>query len=123
MKLLKTCSFTLRDIIKKIFKTKFISKRVLCFFIRLHNLSYIIISKLAVLQSDCLHPKHRITNYHTFFINNVDRDNTILDIGCGFGALTYELAKRSKKVIGIDLNPKNIAIAKEKYNAPNIDYM
>ncbi|HDP70262.1 MAG TPA: class I SAM-dependent methyltransferase, partial [Actinobacteria bacterium] len=61
-------------------------------------------------------------NYHKFFVNNIEEGDTVLDIGCGNGALTFDLAKKAKKVVGIDINEKNIEVAKSKYNSANIEY-
>jgi len=62
-------------------------------------------------------------NYHKFFLDNIEPNDLVLDIGCGNGALTYDLSKKAKRIIGIDLNKKNIKIAEEKYFAPNIKYI
>ncbi len=40
---------------------------------------------------------------------------TLLDIGCGNGALSASLAGRGAQVVGIDLSPSGITIAREKY--------
>jgi len=99
-----------------------IYKALVKFALRLHNFSYKLASRLAIRAEGGLHPKHRLMNYHKFFVDNVSLKDTVLDIGCGNGALTYDLGKKAKKVIGIDLNKENIKIAKEKYPAPNIEY-
>jgi len=93
------------------------------FALRLHNFAYELSSKLAIKTEGGLHPKHRLTNYHQFFIDNISPEDKVLDIGCGNGALTFEVAKKAKKVVGIDLDKKNIKIAKEKHQAPNIEYL
>ncbi|TFG05759.1 MAG: methyltransferase domain-containing protein [Promethearchaeota archaeon] len=59
---------------------------------------------------------------------NVKDGETILDIGCGTGHLTIEIAKRtpSGSLIGIDINPHMIAKAKEnlhKCNMTNIQFI
>lgn len=41
------------------------------------------------------------------------KDKTVLDVGCGNGRLTFQLAKESKKVIGIDTDSHLIDEAKE----------
>lgn len=41
----------------------------------------------------------------------------ILDAGCGTGALASELAQRGAAVLGIDLSPTLIALAKERVDA------
>ena len=38
--------------------------------------------------------------------------NTVLDIGCGTGGFTLELAKHSKHIVGIDISKKQISQAK-----------
>jgi 2-polyprenyl-3-methyl-5-hydroxy-6-metoxy-1,4-benzoquinol methylase len=102
-------------------KTKFY--RILTkFALKLHNFSYKLSAKLAIKAEGGLHPKHRITNYHQFFVDNINKSDRVLDIGCGNGALTFDLARKAKFVVGIDLNEKNIEVAKRKYKAKNIEY-
>ena len=110
-------------LIKKIFKIKFINKIVLNFFVKLHNFSYKIISRLAILENEGIHPKHKIMNYHKFFIDNVNENDEILDIGCGKGENAYDIAHKAKKVFGIDIVENNIKIAKEKYKKENLDFL
>jgi 2-polyprenyl-3-methyl-5-hydroxy-6-metoxy-1,4-benzoquinol methylase len=62
-------------------------------------------------------------NYHKFFVDNVGENDTVLDIGCGNGALTYDVARKAKKVVGIDLNEQNITSAKNKFSRENIEYI
>jgi 2-polyprenyl-3-methyl-5-hydroxy-6-metoxy-1,4-benzoquinol methylase len=65
-----------------------------------HNFLYRVISHFAIKGG--LHPKHRLTNYHKFFTDNVTEKDTVLDIGCGNGALTLEIGKIAGQVIGFD---------------------
>jgi ubiquinone/menaquinone biosynthesis C-methylase UbiE len=44
-----------------------------------------------------------------------------LDVGCGTGILSLELAKRGHKVTGIDFAPAMLALAKEKAVAAHVD--
>jgi 2-polyprenyl-3-methyl-5-hydroxy-6-metoxy-1,4-benzoquinol methylase len=62
-------------------------------------------------------------NYHKFFIDNTDPEDTVLDIGCGNGALSFDIAKKAVKVVGIDSNKKNIEFAKQRFSASNIEYV
>lgn len=39
-------------------------------------------------------------------------DDVILEIGCGAGDMTYHLAPKCKKIIGTDLSPEMISVAK-----------
>lgn len=40
--------------------------------------------------------------------------NTVLDLACGTGSLTWELKKRGYEMIGVDLSPEMLALAAEK---------
>jgi len=88
---------------------KFLTKLAL----KSHNFSYKLSTKFAIKAEGGLHPKHRIMNYHKFFVDNVNSNDVVLDIGCGNGALTYDLSKKVKKVVGIDLNKENIKLLKK----------
>ena len=47
-----------------------------------------------------------------------------LDIGCGTGAFSRLLAQRSERVLGLDLSPRMIEIARERSREyPNIDFL
>jgi ubiquinone/menaquinone biosynthesis C-methylase UbiE len=47
-------------------------------------------------------------------LNFINKNSTILDIGCGTGGFTMELAKHSKQVVGIDISKKQITQAKTR---------
>lgn len=75
--------------------------------LRLHSFSYKLASKLAIKAENGLHPKHRLMGYHEFFLSHINPTDTVLDIGCGNGALAYDLAKKAKHVVGIEIEEKN----------------
>ncbi|MGR3292443.1 MAG: class I SAM-dependent methyltransferase [Candidatus Scalindua sp.] len=102
---------------KKIFYI-FLNKLTL----RLHNFIYKLSSRFAIKAEDGIHPKHRLMNYHQFFIDNIENNDRVLDIGCGNGALAFDLAKKAERVVAIDMNQQNIGTAKEKYSSGNIEY-
>jgi SAM-dependent methyltransferase len=79
---------------------------------------------LAVAYDGGVHTKHRHMRYHDFFINRVKRDEEVLDIGCGIGAVAYDVAdKAGAKVWGVDLDAANIAKAKARFVHPNVTYV
>src|SRR5690606_7639174 len=44
-----------------------------------------------------------------------------VDLGCGDGALAYELAKRTKlQIVAIDADPKNVEAARKKLDAAGL---
>ncbi len=93
------------------------------FWLWMHNLSERLIHRYAIRLEGGLHPKHRIMNYHQFFVDNIDRNDRVLDIGCGNGALTFDIAKKAEAVTGIDLEEHNIQYANKHYKRPNIEYV
>ena len=89
-----------------------------------HSFSYRVAGFLSIqIEEDRIHPKHRLMGYHKFFVDNVNADDVVLDVGCGNGALTFDVATKAQKVVGIDMNAKSISFAKQKYSAVNIDYI
>ena len=89
----------------------------------MHNFSYKLLTRLAIKAEGGLHPKHRLINYHQFFIENIKKKDKVLDIGCGNGILTFDLSKKAKKVVGIDIQAEKIKEAKKKFNCDNIIYI
>ena len=92
-------------------------------FLKLHSFSYRMISALAVRVNDGKHPKHRITNYHKFFVVQVNETDVVLDVGCGDGFVAYDVAQKAKSVVAIDIDKKKISIAKLQNNSNNIEYI
>lgn len=91
--------------------------------LKLHTFLYGWAGFFSVKAEGGIHPKHRLTNYHNFFINNIKPNETVLDIGCGKGELAFDLAKKARSVVGIDNNEKIIEIAKDRFSAFNIKYI
>lgn len=50
-----------------------------------------------------------------FILRNLSGDDIVLDLGCGYGRVAIELARRAKKIIGIDISQENIALGKYLY--------
>ena len=107
---------------KKLFlKLKILTLKII---LSIHSLTYNLAGPLSQkIEKNGIHPKHRIMNYHNFFLENLNENDTVLDVGCGNGALTYDLGKKVKKIIGIDINENNIIIAKNKFSRKNIEYI
>ena len=87
-----------------------------------HRFSYKLVSKLALLSENGVHPKHRLMNYHQFFLDHISPNNNVLDIGCGNGALAFDLAKKAFSVTAIDTNKKNQSAWEQTFHAPNLSY-
>lgn len=115
--------------IKRIFFTAFLSLRkskifrefILKLLIKIHNLSYKSIGLFASYSGT--HPKHEIMNYHQFFLDNINETSRVLDIGCGTGSVAFDLSRKAKKVIGIDISRKNIETSKKRYSRSNLNFI
>ena len=72
-----------------------------------------VINERAINYDNGIHPKHRLTNYHKFFIDRIIDGESVLDIGCGNGAVAIDIAlsKPNSKIIGIDINKESINFA------------
>ena len=51
----------------------------------------------------------------------LDKDDVVLDVGCGEGSVTIPIAKRVKKVIGLDSSPKMLEYLEKRAADNNID--
>ena len=51
----------------------------------------------------------------------LDESDTVLDVGCGEGSVTIPIAKRVKKVIGVDSSPKMLEYLEKRANDNDID--
>jgi 2-polyprenyl-3-methyl-5-hydroxy-6-metoxy-1,4-benzoquinol methylase len=87
-----------------------------------HNLSYKLASSFAIKAEGGLHPKHRLMNYHQFFLDHISSSDSVLDIGCGNGALAFDLAGKASRVVGIDTNEKNRSNWKNRFARKNLIY-
>mgnify|MGYP003976928039 CR=1 FL=1 len=114
----------MRTKIRKFIKdNKGISKFLLAKFIKLHNYSYHKISEYAGYLNNDIHPKHDIIKYHQFYVDNLAVEDTVLDLGCGNGFLSYDMAKKAKRVVGIDIKDYYIKYAKKHYQRDNLEFM
>ena len=70
-----------------------------------------------------VHTKHRHTNYHQFFIDNLQPDDRVLDVGCGQGAVASDVAERAGvDVVAVDYSPARVEQAKRQHPHPRVEY-
>jgi len=91
----------------------------------LENRIYHFQGQESIRYGNGIHTKHKHIKYHDFFTDNIKVGSKVLDIGCGNGALTYDIASKVKKssVFGIDLSQSNIDFAKLNFSNSNITYV
>ncbi len=74
---------------------------------------------------DGVHIKHDLMDgIHAFFYERIPQNASVLDLGCGRGTVAAAIAQHANaRVLGMDLNPKSIAFAVERYSNPNLRFM
>ncbi len=82
------------------------------------------VDQAAMRYGDGVHVKHRLMRYHDFFVDRVGGNASVIDIGCGYGAVAYSIAERtSATVVGIDLDAANIAMARGRFAHPRLTFI
>ena len=88
------------------------------------NFLYSKISSVAVEYGGGKHPKHRVTKYHDFFVDNVGEHDSVIDLGSGLGDVTYDVAcKTDGDVVGIELNSRNVLESRRRYDRKNLSFL
>jgi|GEM_PF-87724 len=54
---------------------------------------------------------------------NINKDEYVLDVGCGTGIISEKISIMAKKVIAVDISPKMLKIAQSKRLHKNIKYL
>lgn len=72
-----------------------------------------------------IHIKHQIMDgIHSFFYERIPPHSSVLDLGCGYGAVAHSIATYSdSQVLGIDFDPLQIAFAKERFQHARLRFM
>jgi len=91
----------------------FLAIRLRNLLLRINDLSYKVVVRLIVALEGGVHPKHRLTRYHNFFVENILAGQSVLDVGCGSGKVIEKIiAKAQNHVTGVDIAPANIQAAR-----------
>jgi 2-polyprenyl-3-methyl-5-hydroxy-6-metoxy-1,4-benzoquinol methylase len=97
--------------------------RALSFLLKVHSDLEQQIDLAAIRYDNGVHVKHRLTGYHDFFVERIRPGERVLDVGCGNGAVAYDVAERAGAFVrGIDLDPEKIAAARLSFSHPRVDY-
>ena len=91
--------------------------------LKLENSLSKMIANLAIRYEGGVHPKHRLTRYHDFFIKNVKRGEWVLDVGSGIGLLSYDVAQKGVEVLGIDTDKEAVRFAHRRYKLSNLYFI
>ena len=113
----------IKHFIKKIIFNKRVAKILLKPMLQLHTFSYNLAGKYAVIVNDGIHPKHRIMRYKEWFLDNIQENWVVLDIGCNTGMMPEMMSKKAKFVYGIEIEEKLVLDAIQKRQKSNIEFI
>jgi SAM-dependent methyltransferase len=113
----------LKLIINKIIRTPFLSNVLIRPVLNLHSLCYKIAGSIAIELNSGVHPKHRIMQYKDWFLDNIDSESIVLDVGCNTGMMPEVMSKKAIFVYGIEIERKHIETAKSLRQKDNIEYI
>jgi len=84
-----------------------------------------VINERAMIFGDGTHPKHELIKYHQFFIERINRSESVLDVGCGYGAVSTSIAcaHPDSTVVGIDYDVARLTLARNCTNIPNLQFV
>ena len=110
----------MKRLVKRFIPARWVLRQLL----RLDGWLYRAISRVAVLHGGGLHPKHRLTGYHDFFVRNIRAGERVLDIGCGNGVLDDHIVKAAgARVRGVDRDRSAIAYARRHYKDERLTFV
>jgi 2-polyprenyl-3-methyl-5-hydroxy-6-metoxy-1,4-benzoquinol methylase len=73
-----------------------------------------------------IHPKHLVEFEKPWYLNDIKKNDVVLDLGCGNGQQSLKIARKVKKIIGVDYDKRQLSlaekIAKDK-NIKNIKFL
>lgn len=81
------------------------------------------LEQTAIRYEGGIHPKHRVTGYHRFFVERIRAGEKVLDIGCGSGSVAFSMAETGAIVTGIDIDESLIQAARRRYERTNLSFI
>lgn len=104
-------------------RSKLFSKIFQKVILNLHTKTYILSSIFAINLNHGIHPKHKIIKYEEWFVENISKNDVVLDIGCNTGIMTQSLSHKARYVYGIEIDKKKVNIANTNSKKDNIQYI
>lgn len=87
-----------------------------------HNICYRLAGRLAI-KSEGIHPKHRIIQYEQWFMDHIEHEDVLLDIGSNTGIMPAIFATKANYVYGVEINAKHVFLARKERGAANLEFI
>ena len=114
---------SLKRLMRKFLFSRTIAKLLIIPVLKLHNLAYMLSGMYSNILNYGVHPKFHIVKYKNWFLNNIENQWNVLDIGSNTGLLAYALSEKANKVYGIEIIEKLVSNAKKMNPKDNIEYI
>lgn len=98
-------------------------RRGVKFLLRLYDRLYYFMLQVIKLTENGVHPRHRLTDAHAFFLDHVGPGDRVLDVGSGYGYIAASLAAKVKSVTGIEIRPEAVAQARRHSVGENVTFI
>lgn len=72
------------------------------------------LTKITGKSKFLIHPKHLIKVGRPWYTKYINKEDLILDVGCGNGERSLEMSKIAKEVVAFDIDEKSLREAKKK---------
>lgn len=96
---------------EKVAQTLFGKKKVMLFWCKVHSWLYRKISYSSINLENGVHPKHRLLDYHNWFVTHIEQGSSVLDIGCSRGELAMDIYANGNKVTGVEIESATANVA------------
>lgn len=113
----------LKSLLIKMLFSGSIAPVALRFVLKAHNFLYDLCGPLAVAANGGIHPKHRLLRYKEWFVEHVESDFVVLDVGSNTGGMAAMLAGKAKQVYAIEIDKRLSEIARRTNAARNIEFL
>ena len=81
-------------------------------------------NEVALVYGGGVHVKHRLMQYHDFFVSRIRPGERVLDVGCGYGAVAHSIATRADaRVTGLDMDHDNVARARARFGSAHLQFV
>jgi|APSaa5957512535_1039671.scaffolds.fasta_scaffold06402_8 SAM-dependent methyltransferase len=113
----------IKKFIKYLVLNQLTAKALLLSMLKLHTFLYKWSGVYASILNNSIHPKHRIMRYKEWFLNNIQSDDVVLDVGCNTGMMPEVMSQKAEFVYGIEIEDKYIRVAQSLRKKSNIEYI
>ncbi|MBK26576.1 MAG: hypothetical protein CME70_21430 [Halobacteriovorax sp.] len=109
--------------VKRIIINPFMAKVLLPLVLRLDNFLRKLITTLSIQYNGGIHPKHDILKYEQWFIDRLDKEDVVLEVGSHTGEMSKKMSPHVKEILAVEIIPKHVKKAISMNSMENIRFL